>query len=211
MFITFEGIEGSGKSTVINGVADYFKEQGREVVLTREPGGSRLGKSLRAILLDVANDDLTSEAELFLYLADRSQHISQVVRPALEAGAVVLCDRFADSTVVYQGYGRGLDPLELHSLNKIAVAGTWPELTFLLDLPPEVGLKRAFMRNVREQTTESEGRFEAESLDFHTRIRDGYLTWADKHQNRFRIVKADAAPEDVLAGVLNHLSSHSSV
>lgn len=197
MFISFEGIEGSGKSTVIKTVAEKLQEAGRGVTLTLEPGGSRLGTTLRNILLDLASSDLTREAELFLYLADRAQHVAQVIRPALDEDIVVLCDRYADSTVAYQGYGRGMDPKLLHQMNDTAVAGVWPDLTILLDLEPEAGLKRAFARNVREGKTVKEGRFEAESLAFHTRVRQGYLTWASINRERFAIVDAMQAPEKV--------------
>lgn len=198
MFITFEGIEGSGKSTAMRRVAEELRGRGFKVVETLEPGGSRLGKELRRILLDMASRDLTGESELFLYLADRAQHVTEVIRPALAAGKIVLSDRFADSTVVYQGYGRGLDPKLLHSFNDVAISGLWPDLTLLFDLPVEVGLKRALARNVREGKCDEEGRFEAEELDFHERIREGYLTWAAIHQDRFRIVDAEASIEEVV-------------
>lgn len=197
MFITFEGIEGSGKSTALRLVEERLTALGREALVTREPGGSRLGQTLRAILLDIQSTDLTREAELFLYLADRAQHVSQVIKPALDEGKVVLCDRFADSTVVYQGYGRGLDPKTLHTFNDIAVSGLWPDMTLLLDLPPEIGLKRAVTRNLRENKAGAEGRFEAESLQFHGRVREGYLTWAFIHKKRFRIIDATQGPEEV--------------
>jgi len=191
MFITFEGIEGSGKSTVMGRVQEHLEAQGFDVLRTLEPGGSRLGRHLRKILLDMESRDLTGESELFLYLADRAQHVASVIRPALEAGKVVLSDRYADSTVVYQGYGRGLDPKLLHTFNDVATKQLWPDLTLLFDLEPEVGLKRALTRNLREGLADSEGRFEAESLAFHSRIREGYLTWAALYRKRFRIVNAE--------------------
>ncbi len=199
MFVTFEGIEGSGKSSVLATLVEGLAAAGREVTVTREPGGSRLGQELRRILLDMASRDLTGQSELFLYLADRAQHVQDVVKPALEAGRIVLSDRFADSTVVYQGYGRGLDPRLLHSFNEIAVAGCWPDLTLLFDLPAEVGLKRALTRNVRSGICATEGRFEAESLAFHNRVRQGYLTWAALHRERFRVVDATRPLDEVVA------------
>jgi dTMP kinase len=201
VFITLESIEGAGKTTQLKLLTEYLEGQGRSVLTTREPGGSRLGLDLRRILLAMESRDLTSEAELFLYLADRAQHVSQVVKPALADGAVVISDRFADSTVVYQGYGRGLDPHLLHQLNDVAVAGCWPALTILLDLPPEVGLKRAMVRNLEEDKHEAEGRFEAEALDFHARVREGYLTWASLHTERFVIIDATAGQEEVFAQI----------
>lgn len=198
MFITFEGIEGSGKSTVMERVREHLEAQGYEVVLTREPGGSRLGRELRRILLDVESRDLTGQAELFLYLADRAQHVATVIRPALEAGKIVLSDRYADSTVVYQGYGRGLDTKLLHTFNEVAVDGLWPDLTLLFDLDPEQGLRRALTRNVKEKKVESEGRFEAESIEFHTRIREGYLTWGALYNKRYRMVDASQGLVEVV-------------
>jgi dTMP kinase len=207
MFITFEGIEGSGKSTQIGLLEEWLQERGRTVLRTLEPGGSRLGKDLRGILLDVANTDLSSEAELFLYLADRAQHVRQVVRPALEAGQVVLCDRYADSTVAYQGYGRGLDPKLLHQFNDVAVAGLWPDRTYLLDLPPEVGLRRAFARNEEQRKTASEGRFEAESLSFHHRVREGYLTLAALHKQRYVLLDATRSVHEIFEVIGKDFSS----
>lgn len=202
MFITFEGIEGSGKSTVMHRVADELRGRGMEVLETLEPGGSRLGGELRRILLGMASRDLTGESELFLYLADRAQHVSQVIKPALAEGKVVLSDRFADSTVAYQGYGRGLDPKILHGFNDVAVAGAWPDLTLLFDLPAEIGLKRALARNVSLGKCDEEGRFEAEDIDFHERVREGYLNWASINPERFRIVDASAGLEEVSASAL---------
>lgn len=205
MFITLEGMEGCGKTTQCTKLIEHYTRLGHDVLHTREPGGSRLGKDLRRILLDPKNTDIAPTAELFLYLADRAQHVGSVIRPALEDGRTVICDRFADSTVVYQGYGRGLDPRLLHQLNDAAVQGLWPNVTVLLDVVPEIGLKRALTRNMRENTAISEGRFEAESLDFHTRIREGYLTWAALHRNRFIVVDAGRAPDEVFASILRSL------
>lgn len=202
MFITFEGIEGTGKTTQIKRLVAWLtSERGRTVTVTREPGGSRLGMELRRILLSMESRDLTGTSELFLYLADRSQHVATVIRPALDEGKAVVCDRFADSTVVYQGYGRGLDPRLLHTFNDMAVGGTWPDLTILMDIEPALGLNRALTRNVRENKAQAEGRFEAEDLEFHNRVREGYLTWAALHSQRFAIVDATPGPDEVFAAV----------
>ncbi len=201
MFITFEGIEGTGKSTQIKLLKNFLEEKGKEVLLTLEPGGSRIGRELRKMLLHLESKDLTGETELFLYLADRSQHMSQVILPAIKEGKAVISDRFADSTVAYQGYGRGLDPKLLHQLNEVAVTGIWPDLTILLDIDPELGLKRAMTRNIQENKTWEEGRFEAESISFHTKVREGYLTWAAINQRRIRIVDAEPAPDKVFAQI----------
>lgn len=197
MFITFEGMEGSGKSTAMARIGKWLEDSGREVVYTLEPGGSALGKQLRGILLDARNSDIVPEAELFLYLADRAQHAAGVVRPALERGAFVLSDRFADSTIVYQGYGRGLDIAELEKLNAIAVGSVWPVLTLLFDVNPVVGLGRAQARNLTEGKAVSEGRFEAESLAFHTRVRNGFLDWAARHPERFALINGENDIETV--------------
>ena len=201
MFITFEGIEGTGKSTQILKVKEYFESKGREVLLTLEPGGSRIGQELRKMLLHVDNDDITPITELFLYLADRAQHVAQVIRPALEEGKVVLCDRFADSTVVYQGYGRGIDTATLQHLNEVAVDSMWPDLTILLDIDPEIGLKRATLRNLEEGKAKEEGRFEAEHISFHNRIREGYQTWAALNKDRIKSISANGTPDEVFDGI----------
>lgn len=205
MFITLEGMEGCGKSTQCALLVEHFTRLGFDVLRTLEPGGSVLGKELRRILLDPANSDLSPVSELFLYLADRAQHVGTVIRPALAQDRVVICDRFADSTVVYQGYGRGLEPSLLRQLNDTAVQGLWPDATVLLDLAPEQGLRRALTRNMRENKARTEGRFEAESLVFHTRVREGYLTWAALNRERFLVVDADRTPEQVFAAILRGL------
>lgn len=197
MFITFEGTEGSGKSTAMARIGQWLEAAGHEVVYTREPGGSRLGMALRGILLDMRNNDIVPAAELFLYLADRAQHAAAVIRPALERGAFVLSDRFADSTVVYQGYGRGLPISSLEELNRIAVGEVWPSLTLLFDVTPETGLARANARNKAEGKDVSEGRFEAESIAFHTRVRNGFLDWAAKHPDRFALIDGENDQESV--------------
>lgn len=205
MFITLEGMEGCGKSTQCALLVEHFTRLGFDVLRTLEPGGSVLGKELRRILLNPANSDLSPVSELFLYLADRAQHVGTVIRPALAQDRVVICDRFADSTVVYQGYGRGLEPSLLRQLNDTAVQGLWPDATVLLDLDPEQGLRRALARNMRENKARTEGRFEAESLAFHTRVREGYLTWAALNQERFLVVDADRTPEQVFTAILRGL------
>lgn len=205
MFITLEGMEGCGKSTQCARLEEHFTRLGQDVLRTREPGGSALGRDLRRILLHPQNTDLCPASELFLYLADRAQHVATVIRPALDDGRLVLCDRFADSTIVYQGYGRGLDPALLRQLNDVAVAGLWPTVTVLLDLAPEVGLKRALTRNAQDNLCATEGRFEAESLAFHTRIREGYLTWAALHRPRFLVVNAAQSPDQVFEAIVRGL------
>ncbi|AMD91231.1 dTMP kinase [Desulfovibrio fairfieldensis] len=198
MFISFEGIEGSGKSTAQRLLAEHLQGLGYDPLLTREPGGCALGRSLRPILLDARTRGLSSRAELYLFLADRAQHVAEVIRPALEAGQTVLCDRYADSTLAYQGYGRGLDPEHLRRINDMATGGLMPDLTLLLDLPVHCGLERAGLRNREEGTVLSEGRFDAESLEFHERVRQGYRSLAAEEPERFAIIDAAQPPEDVV-------------
>jgi dTMP kinase len=173
--ITFEGVEGAGKTTLAQHLADWLRAQGVSVRLTREPGGSPLGEHLRPLLL---HEPLDVWAELFLFLADRRQHTLQVILPALEQGAWVLCDRYADSTLVYQGYGRGLDIALIRRLNALATGDLTPDLTVLIDLPVEDALARANAPN----------RFEAETLAFHNRIREGYLQLACAEPRRFLVL-----------------------
>lgn len=206
MFITVEGVEGAGKSTLMNLLAREFERRGVPFVRTREPGGCGLGANLRPLLLDVSSS-LDGRAELFLFLADRAQHVADTIRPALERGAWVLCDRYADSTVAYQGYGRGMDVEVLQSLNDYATGGLWPDRTLLLDLSVKTGLERALARNGREGLSKSEGRFEAEELAFHQRIRKGFLERAARWPERFRVLDALRSPEDLLADALKALGS----
>ena len=203
MFISFEGIEGSGKSTAQRLLAEHPQGLGYDPLLTREPGGCALGRSLRPILLDARTRGLSSRAELYLFLADRAQHVAEVIRPALEAGQTVLCDRYADSTLAYQGYGRGLDPEHLRRINDMATGGLMPDLTLLLDLPVHCGLERAGLRNREEGTVLSEGRFDAESLEFHERVRQGYRSLAAEEPERFAIIDAAQPPEDVVLQCLS--------
>lgn len=208
MFVTFEGIEGSGKTTALQAVAAALQERGLDPLVTREPGGCRLGRSLRSLLLDMRSGKLSGRAELYLFLADRAQHVAEVIRPALEAGQPVLCDRYVDSTLAYQGYGRGLDTDQLRHLNQMATGGLAPDLTFLLDLPVECGLMRAGIRNRREGTVVSEGRFDAESLDFHSRVRQGYRDLASQEEERFAIIDSSQPEEDVTLQCLSALEAN---
>lgn len=185
-FITFEGIEGAGKTTLARWLTHYLQAQGVSVLLTREPGGSTLGEQLRPILLHHALDPY---AELFLFLADRRQHTQQVILPALTQGVWVVCDRYADSTLVYQGYGRGLELALIRQLNTLATGALTPDLTVLIDLPVEVALARANAPN----------RFEAEARAFHQRIREGYLAEAACAPERFVILDGQQPLETLQA------------
>jgi dTMP kinase len=184
LFVTFEGIEGSGKSTHLQALAAHLRARGHAVVETREPGGTPAGEAIRRLLLATDPLPLTPAAELFLYCADRAQHIAEVVRPALAAGRIVLCDRFTDSTIAYQGYGRGLDLGALRALDAHARDGVWPDLTLLLDCPVAEGLARA---RGRAYTLD---RFEAETTAFHERVREGFQTLAAAEHGRFCVIDA---------------------
>lgn len=207
MFITFEGIEGAGKSTAMHLLAEHLESRGHAVLLTREPGGSILGRKLRALLLDTRTGNLCSRAELFLFLADRAQHVSEIIRPALDERQIVLCDRYVDSTLVYQGYGRGIDVDRLRAVNVLATGGLMPHLTLLLDLPTEMGLVRAGRRNREEGTVIAEGRFDAESKQFHNRVRQGYLEQAAEEPDRFAIIDAVSPPDEVLLQCVSAVES----
>lgn len=205
LFISLEGIEGAGKSTLIQKMIAYFEAAGKEVLLTREPGGSELGQKLRSIILN-AEEKICPAAELFLFLADRAEHVESSIKPALAQEKVVLCDRFIDSTVAYQGYGRGMDVKQLQMLNERAAGGLKPDLTIILDLDPEIGLARANARNKAENLTVKEGRFEAEALEFHQKIRAGFLALS-KEEKRFFVVDAKQNAEAVFADVCKKLQS----
>jgi dTMP kinase len=188
-FVTFEGGDGTGKTTQVNAAESYLLRRSQACLATREPGGTALGKLIRKVLLEVGESEIAASTELFLYLADRAQHVKQVVAPALTEGKIVLCDRFTDSTLAYQGYGRGIDLAWLRRLNDTASGGLRPHLTLLLDCPVETGLARAAGR--RDQAGEaSEDRFEREELEFHQRVRSGFLEMARGEPERFRVVDA---------------------
>ncbi|VFQ46010.1 dTMP kinase [Desulfoluna butyratoxydans] len=201
MLITLEGIEGSGKSTQIKRITAHLEKQGRRCVTTREPGDTPIGKKIRAILLDPENSELTSLAELFLYAADRAQHLGERVLPRLAAGDVVVSDRFFDATTAYQGYARGLDLEVIEKIHGMVLKGLRPDLTLLLDLPPEVGLGRAISAIESGDRTVSESRFEQEALAFHEKVRAGYLTLARREPDRFVIIDATLSPDEVTEAV----------
>lgn len=189
LFITFEGGEGSGKTTQLKALLAYLRSAGRDVSETRDPGGTPIGRRIRALLLDPENAGLAPAAELFLYEASRTQLVHEVIRPALARGRIVLCDRFTDSTVAYQGYGRGLDLALIARLNALATEGLHPDLTFFLDLDPAAGLLRAAQRVADRQ--ERRDRIEEEVLAFHQRVRSGYRAIAAAEPER--VVVLDAA------------------
>ena len=202
-FITCEGGEGSGKSTLIQKLNTALEQQGYEVVLTREPGGSPLGNQIRSWLLSHdPNIRIGNKSELLLFLAARAQHLEELVLPALNSGKVVLCDRFQDSTIVYQGIARGLGLDYVQKLCTLACDGIQPGLTLFLDVDPSVGLKRA--KRVRKTDTANgeTDRIESETLEFHERVRQGFLTLAEKEPDRFYRIDAMQSPEVVFSEAL---------
>ena len=203
LFITFEGIEGCGKTTQIGLLTSFLESLHRPFLLTREPGGTGVGEQIRQILLSSENVGIEPMAELYLYAAARVQHLRQVISPALREGKVVICDRFADATLAYQGYGRGVDLAWIEEIHARTMENIEPDLTFLLDLPVEEGLRRALKR--MEKHSVKEDRFEKEALDFHRRVREGYLILA-RNQPR-RIVALDGMKEEktIHREILTHL------
>jgi dTMP kinase len=199
-FVTFEGIEGCGKSTQLARAAARLRETGRAVLETREPGGTPIGARIREILMDVDHANLDSAAEWLLLEADRRQHVVQAIRPALDRGEFVLCDRYSDSTRAYQSAGRGLDASAVRFVDAIARDGLAPDLTLVYDVDPAAGLARARRRDG------GTGRFEAADLSFHERVRNAFLEIAREEPRRVRVIPAAAAPEKVFESTWSALA-----
>ncbi|MBI2570567.1 MAG: dTMP kinase [Candidatus Schekmanbacteria bacterium] len=203
LFITIEGIEGAGKSTQARMLGEALLNRGRTVLVTREPGGTPIGDRIRAILLSPGESSMDAVTELMLYFASRAQHLAERVRPALESGAVVICDRYSDATLAYQGGGRGLDSDALMAIDRFVTSGLRPRRTYLLDLPVGAGLIRARRRNLERGLTGTEDRYEEESLEFHERVRRAYLDLAAADPARFCVVSAAADAHQVHAVLLH--------
>jgi dTMP kinase len=187
LLITFEGVEGSGKTTQIGRLKNYLIKKGIRCIVTREPGGSPIGEGIRKILLDPDHREMSPLSELLLYEASRAQHVRDVIKPELRKKTVILCDRFCDASIAYQGYGRKIDLTWVERLNRLATQGIRPDLTFLLDCPSDIGLTRALERN-RLRKQEKEGRFEREKIQFHNRVRKGYLSIAKREPRRLKVI-----------------------
>ncbi|HNR47063.1 MAG TPA: dTMP kinase [Anaerolineaceae bacterium] len=198
MFITLEGPEGSGKTSQLPRLADYLREQGYDVLTTREPGGTIIGDQVRAVLTRLDNTAMQPRTEILLFLAARAQLVEEVIRPALAQGKIILSDRYADSTLAYQGYGHGVDLALLRLLLDFATGGLRPDLTLLLDVDPAVGLSR------RRSSGGEWNRLDAYALEFHQRVRQGYLTMAHQEPTRWRVVDA-SQPPDVVQSALSQL------
>jgi dTMP kinase len=192
LFITFEGIDGCGKTTQLNLLAEYLKSKGNEVLITREPGAKGLGEKIREILLNY-DGEVSSNCEAFLFLADRAQHIDTIVKPAIESGKIVLCDRHTDSTIAYQGYGRGVDLEQLKLLNNLATSGFKPDLTFIFDLDVKTALSRV---------GKSKDRMESAGIDFFEKTRRGYLEIAKQEPNRVKVINSDDSIENIFRQVI---------
>jgi dTMP kinase len=204
LFITFEGIEGCGKTTQVKRLAKRLDELGIPLITTLEPGGTNIGKRIREILLDSNNRNLSPLTELLLYAADRAQHVNEVIKQARDQGKWVICDRFFDATVAYQGSARKQDMELIRILNEKVTQGVQPDLTFLLDCPEEVGLGRAITRN-ETQSQKGQDRFEREKLDFHRAVRRGYLELARKNHKRFVVIDATLTEDEMEEKIFEHI------
>jgi len=191
-FITFEGPEGSGKTSVIKGVVEFLTNEGYRILTTREPGGNKIAESIRNIILDNNNTEMDAHAEALLFAASRSQHFSEVILPALQDNKILLCDRFIDSSLAYQGHARGLGIDKVYEINKFAIGDLLPDLTLFIDVPPKVGLKRVF------SNTRKVDRLDLETLEFHEKVYEGYMIIAKKYENRFKIVDGTQPVEKVI-------------
>ncbi|MEX2260756.1 MAG: dTMP kinase [Bryobacteraceae bacterium] len=206
ILITFEGLDGSGKTTQMRRLAGRLRSEGRAVLETVEPGGTRIGKQVRRILLDPANHDLTPTAELLLYFACRAQNVEELILPALARGEIVLCDRFTDSTLAYQGCARELGAENVRQLDRVACQGLSPGLTLLLDIDPEASLARARRRN--SEDSPEEGRFEEQDMEFFRKVRRAYQEIAAREPERVRVIDGRAAPEAVEQAIWQVVRSH---
>lgn len=196
LFITVEGTDGSGKTTQFRLIRDYLQEKGHDVVAVRDPGGTEIGEKIRGIILDPDNTEMAGRTELLLYTASRAQLVAQLIRPALEEGKVVVCDRFIDSNVAYQGYGRGLSPEFIFEINKTVTDSLCPDLTFFFDVDPEIAITR--LQNAAD-------RLEKESIDFHRRVYDGYCKIASENAGRVKRIDCTKSIEEVFENVKVYL------
>jgi dTMP kinase len=198
LFITIEGTDGSGKTTQIRNMMEHLTSMGCKVLLTREPGGTRIGENIRSIILDPAYTEMHNITELLLYSAARAQLVEQVIKPAVAQGQTVICDRYTDSFFAYQGYGRGLDMNTLEKITATAINGTMPDITFFFDLEPEIGLRR-------RMTAAAGDRIENEEMQFHRRVYNGYRELAAKHPGRIKTIDASKPVDEVWKDVRRQL------
>jgi dTMP kinase len=208
VFITLEGIEGCGKTTQLKHLSAFLDKKGRPSVVTREPGGTDIGGKIRSILLDPASKDLVPTAELLLYMADRAQHIHAVIKPHLAEGKIVICDRYYDATVAYQGFARGLGVEYIRDLHRMILEDFKPDLTILLDLPPRSGLSRAWQELDNGSRSGAESRFEEEAISFHEKVRTGYLELAKMEPQRFKVIDASRSIDEVQTEIQEVLTAY---
>ncbi|MBR6090231.1 MAG: dTMP kinase [Anaerolineaceae bacterium] len=199
MFITFEGPDGSGKTTQLNRLVALLEQEGKSVVRTREPGGTDIGDQIRSVIMDMKNKKMAPRAEILLFCASRAQLVEELIRPSLDEGKIILCDRYADSTMAYQGYGHGLDRQVLGTLLNFATGGLKPDLTLLFDVPSGVGLRR------RMNNHEEWNRMDDYELRFHERVRNGYLELAAAEPERWVVINADRSPDEIFEDVVTVL------
>ncbi|KXG74165.1 dTMP kinase [Thermotalea metallivorans] len=198
LFITMEGPDGSGKTTQMKKTAEYFIDQGYEVLLTREPGGTLIGEKIREIILDKKHVEMDSITETLLYAASRAQHVAEVIRPAIEEGKIVICDRFVDSSLVYQGFGRNLGLELVEEINKAAVQGIMPDITFLFKLSPHIGIQRKLCQGNGD-------RLEQEKLDFHDRVFEGYMALEKRYPQRIKGIDASGSIEEIHGEIVQYI------
>ena len=201
MFITFEGPDGSGKTTQIRQLIPVLQEKGLDIVHTREPGGTDIGDQIRSVIMNMKNKSMHPRAEILLFCASRAQLVEELIRPSLAEGKLVLCDRHADSTMAYQGYGHGLDRDALSQLLNFATGGLKPDLTLLFDISAEVGLRRRLANH------EEWNRMDDYALQFHERVRSGYLAMAAAEPERWTVINADRSPEEIHAEVVSVITA----
>ena len=203
MFITFEGCEGSGKTTIIKKLEQYFLDQKRKIITTREPGGEKISEEIRKIILNKSNQELTKKAEALLFAASRIQHISDRIKPYLDKDYIVICDRFIDSSYVYQGVASDLGIKYIEKINDFMTKKMFPDITFLLDLDVEVGLGR-----VKSRGREGQNRLDLKTVEYHNKVRNAYLELAKKNKKRYILINANQDSNDIFLEVVDKLSKH---
>jgi dTMP kinase len=201
-FITFEGPEGSGKTSVIKAVKEYLSNEGYDILTTREPGGIKIAEKIRDIILDKENTEMNAHTEALLFAASRSQHFSEKIIPALQEGKIILCDRFIDSSLAYQGHARELGIDEVYQINKFAIGEHMPDLTIFIDVPPEVGLNRVF------SNTRKIDRLDLETIEFHQKVYQGYMILANKFVDRFVVVDGTNPVETVIEDTIQIIKTY---
>ena len=202
-FITFEGLEGSGKTSVIKAVRDYFVAAGYDILTTREPGGSKIAEDIRDIILSKENTEMNAYTEALLFAASRSQHYTEIVAPALEQGKIILCDRFIDSSLAYQGYARNLGIDEVYEINRFGIGNNLPDVTIFIDVPPQVGLARVF-----DNTGRKVDRLDLETVEFHEKVYQGYKLLTKKFEDRFVVIDGTNNVETVIEDTIQVLKTY---